>query len=203
MKRDYDQSLSSLLLKAQRINDMSPENVEQHMKQMRSAHWDKLKGIISGLQPQLMDLFRRNPVLVELEETLDTVKEYFVEDAKREFKSEVDEIDILNKNGHFAYVCSRMAHYKELEDRMANATVRINKATARAKVLVSKLTNFKLNKGFLQKMLREEFSKRGLDVERPKVSPARPERVSLTGANNAAQVQRPNPLSKPISTFYL
>lgn len=114
-------------------------NLEQHMKELRAANLEKLKSMIWDLHPRLMNLFRENPVLIELEETLDTVKEYFTEEAKKEFKDEVDEIDILNKNGHFAYVCSRMDHYKNLEQKMGAAAVRITKATARA-VDASKLS---------------------------------------------------------------
>jgi hypothetical protein len=43
-----------------------------------------------------------------------------------------------------------MDHYKDLEKRMEEATVRINKATTRAKILVNQLTDFKLNKEFLK-----------------------------------------------------
>ena len=46
---------------------------------------------------------------------------------------------------------------------MEEATVRINKATARAKILVNQLTDFKLNKEFLRKMLQNEFSRRNLN----------------------------------------
>ena len=56
-----------------------------------------------------------------------------------------------------------MDHYKDLERRMDEATVRINKATARAKILVNQLTDFKLNKEFLKKMLSNEFSRRNLN----------------------------------------
>ena len=73
---------------------------------------EKFKSMVWDLHPKIMNLFRQNPILIELEETLDSVKEYFIdfngktyeyslspEDAKRGFKEEVEEIEILNKNG--------------------------------------------------------------------------------------------------------
>jgi hypothetical protein len=56
-----------------------------------------------------------------------------------------------------------MDYYKDLERRMEEATVRINKATARAKILVNQLTDFKLNKDFMRKMLHSEFQRRNLN----------------------------------------
>ena len=56
-----------------------------------------------------------------------------------------------------------MDYYKDLERRMEEATVRINKTTARAKILVNQLTDFKLSKDFLRKMLQSEFERRNLN----------------------------------------
>ena len=56
-----------------------------------------------------------------------------------------------------------MDYYKDLERRMEEATVKINKASARAKILVHQLTDFKLNKNFLRKMLHNEFERRNLN----------------------------------------
>jgi hypothetical protein len=185
LKRQYDGMHSDLVEKAKRVEDLSPDNIEKQMQEMKGKNMECLKAMIWDLHPKLMNLFRENQVLIELEETLDTVKEYFSEDAKKNFKDEVDEIDILNKNGHFAYVCSKMDYYKDLEHRMGDATVRINKAAQRAKVLVKKLTDFKLNKDFLKKMLVEEFKKRDLDCNSaPKITEPQ-QKINLVGSNNA------------------
>ena len=150
---------------------------------------DHIKTKIWDLHPVIMNLFRQNPTLIELEETLDTVKEYFGEEAKKEFKDWVDEIDILNKNGHFAYVCSRMDYYKDLEKRMDWVTGKINKARARAKALVQQLTDFTLNEEFLLKMLAAEFEKRHLQVasESNVQSSANPEKVDLLDSQTFQQ----------------
>jgi adenylate kinase family enzyme len=176
---------TGLVEKAKKVEDLSPDNIEKQMQEMRGKNMECLKTMIWDMHPKLMNLFRENQVLIELEETLDTVKEYFSEDAKKNFKDEVDEIDILNKNGHFAYVCSKMDYYKDLEQRMGDATVRINKAAQRAKILVKKLTNFKLNKDFLKKMLVEEFKKRNLDCNAAPKKTEPHQKINLVDSNNA------------------
>jgi hypothetical protein len=162
---------------------MSQASITKQLQSKRQEKLEGLKAMVWDLQPKLMNLFRQDPVLIELEETLDTVKEYFLDDAKKDFKSEADEIDILNKNGHFAYVCSRMEYYKELEKKMGDDTNRINKVTNRAKGLVHKLTNFELDKDFLRRKLTEEFKKRNLLKAEPRVQvPQNPNRINLDGA---------------------
>lgn len=110
--REYDDAHRELLGKAKQMEEFSADNIQTQLKERRQEFMEKLKSMVWDLHPKIMNLFRQNPILIELEETLDSVKEYFVdfngktyeyslspEDAKRGFKEEVDEIEILNKNG--------------------------------------------------------------------------------------------------------
>lgn len=157
LRNEYDAALNLVIQKAKKVEELNFDMKEEKLK--NSQH---LKALIWDLHPKMMNQISNNPVLIELEETLDMVREYFTDEPRKAFKDEVDEIDILNKNGHFAFVCSKMDYYNDLDKRMSDDTTKLTKATARAKMLVSKLTNFKLNKEMLRKMLREEFSKRKL-----------------------------------------
>jgi hypothetical protein len=182
LQREYDAVHQELLYKANRVEQLSPGHIEKEFTELRDKNMEALKNMIWDLHPKLMNLFRENQVLIDLEETLDTVKEYFVDDTKKSFKDEVDEIDILNKNGHFAYVCSRMDYYKDLEQRMADTTQTISKASNRAQILVKKLTNFKLNKDYLKKMLVDEFKRRNIDCSGKPAVQAKPRVNVLSGA---------------------
>lgn len=190
LKKEYDEAYEKLLEKAQKIQDISPENIELQMKELRKQYMDKVKALIWDLHPKIMNMFRQNPVLIELEETLDTVKEYFTDEPKNAFKEEIEEIDMLNEKGYFAYICSRMDHYKDLGQRMQDATTKINKAKGRAKVLVSQLTDFTLNKEFLKKMLDDEFKKRNLQVSESELQSARnDEKSDSVSSQNKIQSQ--------------
>lgn len=158
LKYEFDSTHNELLEKEKKLDQLSSENIQKQINENRIGFMEKFKTMVWDLHPKIMNLFRQNPVLIELEETLDAVKEFFSAEAKKNFKDDVEEISVLNKNGgfgrvydlgHFAYVCSRMDYYKELERRMEDATIKINKATARAKILVNQLTDYKLNKEFL------------------------------------------------------
>ena len=110
--REYDDAHRELLKKAKQMDEFSADNIQTQLKDRRARFMDKFKSMVWDLHPKIMNLFRQNSILIELEETLDSVKEYFVdfngktyeyshspEDAKRGFKEEVEEIEILNKNG--------------------------------------------------------------------------------------------------------
>lgn len=174
LQREYDAVHYELLEKAKKVEQLAPGHIKKEFSDLCERGMEQLKDMIWGSHPKLMNLFRDNQVLIDLEETLDTVKEYFADDTKKQFKDEVDEIDILNKNGHFAYVCSRMDYYKDLEQRMGDTADTINQAAKRAKILVDKLTNFKLNKEALKKMLVEEFKKRNIDCSMKPAGQAKP-----------------------------
>ena len=110
--REYDEAHRELLSKAKQMEEFSAESIQNQLKERRQIFMEKFKSMVWDLHPKIMNLFRQNPILIELEETLDSVKEYFIdfngktyeyslspEDAKRGFKEEVEEIEILNKNG--------------------------------------------------------------------------------------------------------
>jgi hypothetical protein len=77
--REYDEAHRELLSKAQQMEEFSTDSIQKQLKDRRLVFMEKFKAMVWDLHPKIMNLFRQNPILIELEETLDSVKEYFVD----------------------------------------------------------------------------------------------------------------------------
>lgn len=60
------------------MEEFSTDSIQKQLKERRLVFMEKFKSMVWDLHPKIMNLFRQNPILIELEETLDSVKEYFV-----------------------------------------------------------------------------------------------------------------------------
>jgi hypothetical protein len=194
LKNRYDEAHEKLARKVAELHQLEEGNLREQMKQRREAKMEHLKALLWSMHGKIMSQFRGNKTLVELEETLDTVKEFFHEESTQQFKEEVEELDMLNKNGHFSYICSRMDHYKELEKEMSNSTSRIKRATGKAKILVGQLTGIGLKREVIRQLLFNEFKKNGLYVE--DVIYQAPPRPSLNVNSGLQKEEQKRPQSK-------